>query len=315
MSEEKPEAVEADVEAEGAVAVIEPPQSSDQMDAVIAISKRIDEYAKAHDTIVGVVVKRSYPGDWVVHKKDGDKDEDQKANMGAAAAERMAAFVGITESNWTAGVKEWSEDRKHFTYAYEADFTFGKRTIHVISRVGTRDKFFGKKSGAWKPLEEVQEDDIKKAAFRACRKEGVRTLLGLRNVPVAKLQQLGFEIAKINFVGFENQGKKLSADETKAGTDGLVEKSIIVAGMERLTWDKKDKDKKTTGEKGVRYVVTDKENVKYNLWAGDGSKRVHALSMREDDKLPVKIWFRVGEFNKVQTYQIERVEGVEESGS
>lgn len=161
MSDDKPEVAETEVEADGVVTVVEPPQSLDQMDTVIGVAGRIEAYAKAMDAIVGAVVKRSYPGDWVVHKKGGEKDEDQKANMGAAAAERMAAFVGITESNWTAGAKEWSEDRKHYTYAYEADFTFGKRTIHVISRVGTRDKFFGKSKGSWKPLEDVQEEDRK----------------------------------------------------------------------------------------------------------------------------------------------------------
>ena len=228
------EAVEEDHETTAAVTIIEPPQTGDQMDAVIAISKRIDEYASAHDRIVGAVVKRSYPGDWVVHKKDSDKDEDQKANMGAAAAERMAAFVGINEANWTVGVKEWSDDKKHYTWTYEADFTFGKRTIHVISRVGTRDKFFGKISGGWKPLEDVQEDDIKKAAFRACRKEGVRTLLGLRNVPIAKLKDLGFDIAKVNFVGFQGATKALAADQKQVNAEsGLIERTILIKEMKK----------------------------------------------------------------------------------
>jgi len=306
-NEQVVEAAEEEHEATAAVTIIEPPQTADQMDTVIAISKRIEEYAKAHDAIVGAVVKRSYPGDWVCHKKDGDKDEDQKVNMGAAAAERMAAFVGITESNWTAGTKEWSEDRKHYTWTYEADFTFGKRTIHVASRVGTRDKFFGKAKGEWKPLEDVQDDDIKKAAFRACRKEGVRTLLGLRNVPVAKLKDLGFDIAKINYVGFEAKGKALSAESEKKGQDGLATKTIIVKDIKEFSGTSK-----STGKEWVRHDIFDKEGAKYALF-GNGA-RLAKLQDHLEDQLPVEVKFSVkitGDNNQFKNYQIEKVAGVE----
>lgn len=300
------EAVEEDHETTAAVEIIEPPQSGDQMDAVIAISKRIEDYARAHDMIVGAVVKRSYPGDWVVHKKDSDKDDDQKANMGAAAAERMAAFVGINESNWTAGVKEWSDDKKHYTWTYEADFTFGKRTIHVISRVGTRDKFFGKVSGGWKPLEDVQEDDIKKAAFRACRKEGVRTLLGLRNVPVIKLKELGFDVTKVNFVGFENKGKTLGADQKQVNAaSGLIERTILVKEMKKT-----EGTSKSTGRPWIRWDVVDKEGVKYAMFVGqNGSKRADLLSDAYGEALPIKIEFQVNKTAQGESYQIVKVTG------
>lgn len=303
MSTEKLDAVETvepEHEAEGIVQVIEPPQSADQMDAVIQISKRIDDYAKAHDTIVGAVVKRSYPGDWVVHKKDGESDENQKANMGAAAAERMAAFVGITESNWSRGDKEWSDDKKHYTYSYEADFTFGKRTIHVISRVGTRDKFFGKLKGAWKPLEDVQEDDIKKAAFRACRKEGVRTLLGLRNVPVAKLKDLGFDISKINIVGFEEKGKTLSTDQKKAGTDGLIEVAVKIKDF-AIGWK---------GPKNVRFDATDSDGVKYSFFGAEKSRRAAILADVHKSGELVKLHFQVDTYKGSEQYAIVKVNGV-----
>lgn len=312
-NEQVVEAPEDEREHTAAITVIEPEQTADQMDAVIAISKRIDEYAKAHDAIVGAVVKRSYPGDWVVHKKNGEADENQKANMGAAAAERMAAFVGITESNWTNGGKERSDDQKHYTWTFEADFTFGRRKIHVISRVGTRDKFFGKKDGAWKPLDEVQEDDIKKAAFRACRKEGVRTLLGLRNVPVSKLKELGFDITKINFVGFETGSKELSADEKKASSDGLIDREITVSKCERVEYDGKDqKTGKLTGQKKVFYKIHAADGVIYTLFGDENSRRLIALADRVEDRKPAKIKFKVNSYKGKEGYVLEKVEGVDE---
>lgn len=305
MSDERVEAVDTDVEAEGAVTVVEPPQSLDQMDTVIGVAQRIDAYAKAMDAIVGAVVKRSYPGDWVVHKKDFEKDEDQKANMGAAAAERMAAFVGITESKWTAGAKEWSDEHKFYTYTYEADFTFGKRTIHVISRVGTRDKFFGKKDGQLKPLEDVQEDDIKKAAFRACRKEGVRTLLGLRNVPVAKLRDLGFDITKINYVGFESRGKSLNKESVKTYTETGLSEKVIGIGEIRATDG-------TTKEKSWRRLdIRDTDGVIWLMWSAPGGKgkREAILVDSLNSKATVKVQFKTTKTDKGEKYEIIKVNG------
>jgi hypothetical protein len=299
MSNEQAEVVEAEHENTDAVTIIEPPQTADQMDSVIAISKRIDEYAKAHDTIVGAVVKRSYPGDWVCHKKDGDEDENQKVNMGAAAAERMAAFVGITESNWTTGGKEWSDDHKHYTWTYEADFTFGRRTVHVVSRVGTRDKFFGKKGQEWKPLEDVQEDDIKKAAFRACRKEGVRTLLGLRNVPVSKLKELGFDISKINFVSFETKGKTLAADQKMTNESGVAKRKVKIKDI-IVGW---------SGPKNVRWDMTDAEGVKFSFFSNKDSKRAAILLDAKSAGEVVEIAFTTELFNNREQYIIQAVNG------
>lgn len=300
------EVQETEVETEGAVVVTEPPQSADQMRSIIEIGKIIDEYATHVQKIVSTAVKLTYDGDWTIHKKDGAADEDQKANMGAAAAERIANFIGISESNWTKGRKDWSDDNKHYTWTYEADFSLGKRKIHVISRVGTRDKFFGKAGGQWIPLEDVQEDNILKAAFRACRKEGVRTLLGLRNVPVSKLKELGFNVSKINNVGFEEKGKQIDKTNLKPNEKGLIEKTIQVVKLEKF-----EGVAKTTGKPWVRFDLTDKEGIKYAVFAGGDSKRIQVLAERQEDQKPVKIGFKVVPYNNRENYQIESVEGAE----
>ena len=87
-------------------------------------------------------------------------------------------------------------------WQFEADFGFGKRWIHAIGRASSRDKFFGYENKEWKAIEDVKEDDIRMAAFRATRKEGVRGLLGLRSIPLAKLQELGFNTANVRMVNF-----------------------------------------------------------------------------------------------------------------
>src|ERR1700679_3942762 len=75
--------------------------ASDGMDAVIAVAAKMDSFSKAMDAILNHVIKRSYIGDWVCHAKADAKPEDMKANIGSAAAERIASFLGIQERNWT----------------------------------------------------------------------------------------------------------------------------------------------------------------------------------------------------------------------
>lgn len=306
MNGTKAEAVEAretEVDSETSVTVIEPPQTPDQMDMVIAISKKIEDFGKAVDTIHGAIIKRAFPGGWVCHWKPDVPEEEQVANMGAAEAERIALFLGIQETNWIGPIKEWSEDHKSYSYRTEADFSFGKRTIHVISSAGTKDKFFGYAYGQWKELEDVREDDIKKASFRGARKDGVRTLTGTRNIPLGKLKQLGLDISRVNIVG--HSAKMSDTVKKTAGSDGLVWKEIKVSSINKKS-ESKDPKKPWT-----LWTVSDGK-LTYSMFANPDSKRLQKLTLHEEDQTPVKVGIKVGTYNNQEQYSIERVEGAEE---
>lgn len=310
MTDTKAETIDADVE------TMDPPEeaslvpqdqrselTTDQIDSVTQIASKIEAYGKAMDTIMNVIIKRSYEGDWVCHDRAGSNEEERKANIGAAAAERIASFLGIQESNWTRGSKEWSDDKQHYTWIYEADFSFGKRTIHAIGRAGTRDKLFGFANGQWKPLADVQEDHIRAAAFRACRKEGVRQLLGLRNIPAKKLKELGYDIGKIANAGFEDRGKTLSADQKKA-TDGLISRKVKIKEAKRV------EGKSEAGKAWSRWDVVDVENVKYSFFGGADSKRAAILQDAHSSGDIVELFFQVKTFNNQEKYEIVKVNGV-----
>ena len=299
-------AVDAEVQqAETGVTILEAPQTVDQMDALIAVTKRLPEFGKAVDALVGAIIQRSYPGDWVCHPRPGVAEDDQVANMNAAAAERIALFLGISETNWIGPIKSKADDGHHYTYTTEADFSFGKRKIHVISKVGTRDKFFGKADGKWKELDEVQEDDIQKASFRACRKEGVRTLTGTRNIPLKKLRELGFDTSKVNIVG--HTSKLTDADKKAKGSDGLIWKEIKVASVEVK---KKSPDPK---KPWILWNVSDGK-VQYSMFADMNSDRLLKLQLHAEDQTPVKIGIKLGSYNGQEQYSIEKVEGEDVKG-
>jgi len=272
----------------------------DVFDEVIAAANKLEAYAKAQDQILNIIVKRTYAGDWVCHDRENTPDAERKANLGAAGAERIANFLGVQEANWKEYPKEWSEDHKHYSYAYSADFSFRGVTRHAVGRAGTRDKFF---SGG-KAMEDINEDDIRVAAFRECFKKGVTRLFGLRNIPLTKLTSLGYDKALVKMVEFENKGKPVSVEDRKAGADGLIEKTIIVAKATRETGTNK-----TTGKAWVRWDIFDKEGIKYAVW-NDGS-RATILSQKAEDQLPVKIKFKIVSANSRENYQIEWVEGAE----
>lgn len=286
----------------------------DLMDAVIEVGAKIEAYAKAMDAILNVIIKRSYEGDWVCHSKKDATDDEKKANLGAAAAERIAQFLGIQEKNWTHGVKEWSDDKTHYTWIYEADFGFKNRWVHAVGKAGTRDKFFGKAKGQMKPLSEIQEDHIKTAAFRGCRKEGVRTLFGLRSIPLSKLEKLGYDISKIAYAGFEDKGKELSSDAAKAGVDGLTWRMIQIEKMTEVKGFSKGKDGKPDPSKPwTRWDIFDVEGVKFGLF-GTG-KRVAKLQEEMEKKTPSEFGFQVkisGDKGQFKNYEIVKIKGVEE---
>lgn len=275
---------------------------TDVFDEVIAAANKLEAYAKAQDQILNIIVKRTYAGDWVCHSKEGLPETERTANLGAAGAERIANFLGVQEANWKEFPKEWSEDHKHYSYAYSADFTFRGITRHAEGRAGTRDKFF---SGG-KAMEDINEDDIRVAAFRECFKKGVTRLFGLRNIPLTKLASLGYDIKLVKMVDYAEKGKQIKKDELKAGSDGLVEKTIVVAKLEKFE-SKADAPKKWT-----RFDIHDKEGIKYACFAAGDSKRIQVLTLRQEDQLPVKIKIKVVPYNGRENYQVEWVEGAEQ---
>lgn len=309
MSESKAEAVEAlEPEVlESAELAVQEPLSNDGMDAVIAVAEKMEAFSKAMDTIINAIIKRAYPGDFVCHAKESDPEEKKKANIGAAAAERIATFLGIQERGWTTGVKEWSDDHKHYTYIYEADFGFKGRWVHAIGRAGTRDKFFGFANGSWKALEDVQEDHIRTAAFRGCRKEGVRLLLGLRAIPVKKLIQLGYNANEINYASFESRGKTLDTKNVSVDTtSGATEKTITILEISPY-----EGIAKATNRPWRRLDVRDTDGVIWLMWSAPGGKgkREAALVDSMTSKAAVKVHFQINKTDKGDRYEIIKVNG------
>lgn len=287
---------------------VQEPPTEDGIDSVIAIAGKMDAYAKAMDTITNHIIKRSFPGDWVCHSKETESMDDRRANIGSAAAERIASFIGIHERNWTPGVKVMSDDGKSYTWQFEADFGFGKRWIHATGRASSKDKFFGYAYGNWKELSDVKEDDVRMAAFRNTRKEGVRGLLGLRSIPISKLKELGYDTTKVRYANFTEKSKQLDTKDTVVKTEtGLAERVITPMEVKPYPWSKPAEAGKPA-RSGIRYEVLDIEKVIWHLWANnENSKRVMAIMDAIETGKTVKVFFETRNTTKGTQYVISRV--------
>lgn len=307
--ETKPEVFDSSAETEMMVPETEHIESAPialsrgHMDDVIQIAAKVGAYAKAMDQIIGTIIQRAYENDFVCHDRSDVPILDRKANIGAACAERIAAFLGITERNWKVH-KEVSDDGKRYTWIHEADFSLGSRAIHAMGQAGTQDKFFGYANQQWKPLEDVRESDIRMASQRACRKEGVRTLLGLRNIPITRLKALGMNVDKIKMVNFQT---KIAEEEKKAvDTKGIIWKDIKVVSV---TEKNRSKDPK---KPWILWNVSDGK-IQYTMFAGQESNRLMKLQLCEEDQSTVKVGIKLGTYNGQDTYEIVSIEGIEET--
>jgi len=102
-----------------------------------------------------------------------------------------------------------------YRWEFEADATLNRKTIRFMGRAGSRDKFFGKANGELKIISDISEGDIKMAARRAVIKEAVRSMLGLRHIPLDMLTGLGVKVAEAKGHTFGNKTTAATDDDKK----------------------------------------------------------------------------------------------------
>jgi hypothetical protein len=113
--------------------------------------------------------------------------------------------------------KQWGEDKKGrfytWTYSGKAYSLKVGREMEVEGICASRDRFFGKVSGEYKELEDVEEPQIRRKAFTNLYRNSVVRLLGLRNIEWSELSTAGLNINNIKRVEHTVGGKKTGASE------------------------------------------------------------------------------------------------------
>jgi hypothetical protein len=267
------------------------PFTGDQMDVVVEVSKHLAEYERAIDTIMNFIVRRTYAGDWVSHDKESTPIEDRTVNMIGAAAERIARDLGIQESNRTPCIKIMNEKFPgHYSYQCEGDFTFRGRTVHAVGVASTRNPFYSRAYGADKKPQDIREEYVQRESWRDCTKQGIKMLFGLRRIPILKLQEMGYNLAKVKYVNFKEGEKSVSATNKNATAAPAATEKLEEAG--NTTIIQIDEMTLKQSKNGTPFhTVKDTEGATYYKLGGEKDPGTRALLKAWDDNQPIEITY------------------------
>ena len=175
--------------------------------------------------VLGVAIKRTNPTDWV--------DQNGKPYLTASGCEKIAPLFGV-KMEAVVNQRDDREDEKgsYYIYTFMARFHWAAGDIEAIGTCSSRDKFFGwqsaKREGdkviepaGYKPLHDVDETNIKKAAYSNLMVNGVTRVLGIRSLTWADLEPFNINkesVAKVEY----NKG----ASSTPGASDFISEAQV-----------------------------------------------------------------------------------------
>lgn len=134
-----------------------------------------------------ILVSQTYAQDWTI-QGEGDK---ARACLSSAGAERIARNFPIHYDRVQIKREDWSDaEGPAYRYVCTGYATLYDRGVYAEGSYSTRDEFLGKKQGKWRPLEEINEGDIRSAAHHIFCGNAIKELLGLRGLPAAEYQRI-----------------------------------------------------------------------------------------------------------------------------
>ncbi len=187
--------------------------------------------------------------------------------------------------------KIWEEDNKgkYYIIIYRAPCfsTRINRRIWAEGMCSSRDKFFGKVGGEYKPLEDIDERNIRYKAMTNMMANGIKRLLGLRNIQWKELLAAGLDIQKIAKVEHKVSGKQT----------GVADKAIQEVIKESKKEIKQEKERSDEEERNLvselitRMVQCENIEELARVWEEDKPKRAKLKKeyfdqiVKEKDKL------------------------------
>lgn len=244
--------------------------AQDGVQDIVKLADSMPILIDAFNRIRTAILKLAQPGDWVMF--ESKKNKTAKAEIGFAGANRIGTILGVNYTDWTVKKEVGTDERgAWYRWEYECNASYKGRQIRVYGRAGTRDKFFGREDGADKKLENIKEDDIKIAAMRAAKKEGVRDLFGLHHMDPEYLKKQGVSLESAGGYAF------------KSNDDKAAEIEVATCYVEEITM-KKFKDGKV-----IKYVIKGSEGEAFETFSESFAKKAKEF---KEMKKQVQIHFK-----------------------
>jgi len=159
---------------------------------IIAIADRSDKMVDALNRIMRNAIRVTTWMDWVLI---GGKPYLQESG-----ATKVARAFGVC---WKIVATERELDEGYPSFTYRMEFRMGNNSIECEGSRSGKDDFFAGKNRSKGP-DEIDANDVKKAAFTNCINNGIKRLLpGLRNIDIASLQAGGIDVSRIQGYTFK----------------------------------------------------------------------------------------------------------------
>lgn len=184
---------------------------SNQLDTTDDILAAANRRVAQLDKIMTLAIRRTNNQDWV--------DEGGRPYLTSSGAEKIARLFGVCWRNVRAEkVMSSDENGQFYFYEYSGDFTLGKDVITAVGTCSQKDQFFSKKGSEVKPLSEIDETNIRKAAYSNMIVNGITRILGIRNLTWDELDKSGISKDKsprVSYASGGNGGGRISAAQAK----------------------------------------------------------------------------------------------------
>lgn len=171
-------------------------------DILAAANRRIAQL----DKIVKLSISRTNANDWV--------DQNGKPYLTCSGAEKIARLFGVCWKDVKSEkIISSDEQGQYYFYEFSGIFTLGGDSITAVGTCSQKDQFFAKSGGKIKPLSEIDETNIRKAAYSNMVVNGVTRILGIRNLTWEEVKAGGIDktkTPKVNYDKKEQDNSKIS---------------------------------------------------------------------------------------------------------
>ncbi len=183
-------------------------------DSILILARKADEYIEALNKIMTAALKITTENDWVLI---GGQPYLQESG-----ATKVARLFGISIQLIGNPLVE-TDGEGYKTYTYKARFMFQGQFIDCEGSRSMREDFFSKqgKDKPKKKPDEIDERDVKMAAYTNCLNNGIKRLIpNLRNLDVSTLEAAGMDVKRIKGYTFKSGGN--GGNSGKADESGLA---------------------------------------------------------------------------------------------
>ena len=202
--EQKAIMVQSDTELDNVVVEQDIEPVGYDLDSLEQMAEQAERRLAATNKLMQVALRITHPLDWVM--------VGGKPYLQESGATKVATLFGIS---WHVLSCDERLDNGYPAFTYTMGFSMGGKKIEVIGGRSGKDEFFGKN----KSPDQIDWQDVKKAAYTNCLNRGIKTILpGLRNIDAETLKQQGINPASGYTFKEGTKGGKTQAQKN----EGLV---------------------------------------------------------------------------------------------